>query len=739
EGILLDANENSYGPAYQVEISEGANGSEDLHISSGNNDLNLHRYPDPLGRKVKDRILKLRPSVPSVENIFLGVGSDEVIDMLVRITCTPGKDSILITPPTYGMYRVVANINDVNVVKVPLIVEGGEFQLDVDAVIQVAVDDPTIKIIWLCSPGNPTGTYLREEDVRRVLDSAFEGLVVIDEAYVDFVRADKGESYARLVREYPQLLVMQTMSKSFGLAGIRLGVGIGSRELVSYLNNAKAPYNVSTLSLSVATAALSDDGLQKMRGVMRGIQKQRDEYLIPELKRLPHVGAILGGNDANFVVCRIVDSNGEASNEIAKSVYVEMAQNRGLVVRYRGTDFGCEGCLRITVGTAEENKVVIDTLRTLLDGKLKMSILDEHNFPFCVTAHAFNRDKTQVAVCPNSNEVHIYTRSGAVWTAAHVLREHDLLVTSIDWAPQTNRIVTCSQDKNAYVWTFDAAGAAWKPTLVHLRLQRAATQARWSPQENKFAVASGDKCVAVCYFGEDNDWWVSKHLKRPIASTVLCVAWHPNNVLLACGGTDMKARVLSAYIKGVDEKPAATAWGERLPFNTLCGEFESPAGGWVHSIAFSPDGDSVAFVTHDSSLTVASPATGSVVSVRSHGLPFVTLVWPDTRTIVAAGHDCAPVVFTADGTSWRAAKRLGEDEMLRRSAAASPSNSNSAFNMFRQMDSRSQPAKSGSGDGSLKSVHQNTISEMHLDPAGNTAEVTTIGLDGKLVQWSLRA
>ncbi|KAJ2256060.1 histidinol-phosphate transaminase, partial [Coemansia sp. RSA 451] len=203
-----------------------------------------------------------------------------------------------------------------------------------------------------------------------------------------------------------------------------------------------APYNVSTLSLSVATAALSDDGLQKMRGVMRGIQKQRDEYLIPELKRLPHVGAILGGNDANFVVCRIVDSNGEASNEIAKSVYVEMAQNRGLVVRYRGTDFGCEGCLRITVGTAEENKVVIDTLRTLLDGKLKMSILDEHNFPFCVTAHAFNRDKTQVAVCPNSNEVHIYTRSGAVWTAAHVLREHDLLVTSIDWAPQTNRIVT---------------------------------------------------------------------------------------------------------------------------------------------------------------------------------------------------------------------------------------------------------------------------------------------------------
>ncbi|KAJ1832125.1 histidinol-phosphate transaminase [Coemansia sp. RSA 2711] len=364
EGILLDANENSYGPAYQVEISEGADGREELRASSCPD--SLHRYPDPLGREVKQRILKLRPSIPSTDNVFLGVGSDEVIDMIVRITCTPGKDSILITPPTYGMYKVVASINDVNVVKVPLIVEEGAFQLDVDAVIQAAVSDPTVKVIWLCSPGNPTGTYLREEDVRRVLDSPFQGLVVMDEAYVDFVRADRGQSYVHLVPEYPGLFVMQTMSKSFGLAGIRLGVGIGSRELVAYLNNAKAPYNVSTLSLGVAKSALSDDGVQKMRSVIRRIQNQRDEYLIPELLRLPHVSAILGGNDANFVVCRLADSDGKPSNAIAKSVYSEMAQNRGLVVRYRGSDYGCEGCLRITVGTAEENRVVIDTLRSLL-------------------------------------------------------------------------------------------------------------------------------------------------------------------------------------------------------------------------------------------------------------------------------------------------------------------------------------------------------------------------------------
>ncbi|KAJ1729926.1 histidinol-phosphate transaminase [Coemansia biformis] len=367
EGILLDANENSYGPAFKAEIRGASGGSgADVQISAGADGLDLHRYPDPLGRDVKQRILALRPGVPSIDNVFLGVGSDEVIDMLVRVTCTPGKDKILITPPTYGMYKVVASVNDVGVVKVPLIVDDGSFQLDAGAVIEAAVGDPAVKIVWLCSPGNPTGTRLRAEDVRRVLDSRFAGLVVVDEAYVDFVRAERGGSFAGLVAEYPGLVVMQTMSKSFGLAGIRLGVGIASSELVGYLNNAKAPYNVSTLSLSVAREALSDDGLHKMRQVTQSLAAQRDGYLIPELKRLAHVGAILGGNDANFVLCRLVDSEGRASNELAKGVYTEMAEKRGLVVRFRGLDAGCEGCLRITVGTAAENAAVVATLRALL-------------------------------------------------------------------------------------------------------------------------------------------------------------------------------------------------------------------------------------------------------------------------------------------------------------------------------------------------------------------------------------
>ncbi|KAJ1721304.1 histidinol-phosphate transaminase [Coemansia erecta] len=365
EGILLDANENSYGPVHQARITQSGAGSS--LIEAQPDSQQLHRYPDPMGLRVKQRILQLRPSIPSVNNVFLGVGSDEVIDLLVRITCQPGRDSILVTPPTYGMYKVVASINDVGIVKVPLIVEGDDiFQLDVDAVIQSACSDETIKIIWLCSPGNPTGTRLNEADVRRVLESDYRGLVVVDEAYVDFVRADRGESYAKLVAEYPNLFVMQTMSKSFGLAGIRLGIGMGSPELVQYLNNTKAPYSLSTLALDVAKEALSPEGIAKMRQVAASLCQQRDEFLIPELRSLPHVAAIIGGNDANFVLCRFVDSNGRVSNEIAKGLYTEMAENRGLVVRYRGGDYGCEGCLRITVGTVEENRVVIDTMRTLL-------------------------------------------------------------------------------------------------------------------------------------------------------------------------------------------------------------------------------------------------------------------------------------------------------------------------------------------------------------------------------------
>lgn len=226
-------------------------------------------------------------------------------------------------------------------------------------------------------------------------------------------------------------------------------------------------------------------------------------------------------------------------------------------------------------------------------------------------------------------------------------------MTCIDWAPESNRLVTCGQDRNAYVWNLDAETGQWKPTLVLLRINRAATFVRWSPREDKFAVASGARSVAICYFEEDNDWWMSKHLKKPIRATVLSVDWHPNNVLLAVGAADMRAYVLSAYIKSLDSKPAPGPWGEKLPFNTVCGEFIPPSGGWVHAVAFSPSGDALAFTGHDSSLTIIYPGSSSEgqVVVKTTGLPYVSLSWLAEDRIVAVGHDCCPAYFKSTGSN----------------------------------------------------------------------------------------
>lgn len=195
-------------------------------------------------------------------------------------------------------------------------------------------------------------------------------------------------------------------------------------------------------------------------------------------------------------------------------------------------------------------------------------------------------------------------------------------------------------DRNAYVW--EASPTGWKPTLVLLRINRAATFVRWSPSEAKFAVGSGARVIAVCYFEEENDWWVSKQLKKPIRSTVTTVAWHPNSVLLAAGSTDAHARVFSSFIKGVDQRPEGSVWGERLPFNTVCGEYLNNSAGWIHGCAFSPSGNALAFAAHDSSITIVYPSgpdqpPKAVVSLDTQLLPFLSLIWSGESEIVAAG------------------------------------------------------------------------------------------------------
>uniref|UniRef100_A0A6I8P5S0 Actin related protein 2/3 complex subunit 1B n=1 Tax=Ornithorhynchus anatinus TaxID=9258 RepID=A0A6I8P5S0_ORNAN len=250
-----------------------------------------------------------------------------------------------------------------------------------------------------------------------------------------------------------------------------------------------------------------------------------------------------------------------------------------------------------------------------------------------ISCHAWNKDRTQIALCPNNHEVHIYKKDGAKWTKVHELKEHNGQVTGIDWAPESNRIVTCGTDRNAYVWTLK--GNLWKPTLVILRINRAARCVRWSPRENKFAVGSGSRVISICYFEQENDWWVCKHIKKPIRSTVLSLDWHPNNVLLAAGSCDFKCRIFSAYIKEVEERPSPTPWGSKMPFGELMFESGSSCG-WVHGVCFSDSGHRVAWVSHDSTVCLADANKKmAVASLYSESLPLLALTFITENSLVA--------------------------------------------------------------------------------------------------------
>ncbi|KAG1891457.1 WD40-repeat-containing domain protein [Suillus subluteus] len=368
-----------------------------------------------------------------------------------------------------------------------------------------------------------------------------------------------------------------------------------------------------------------------------------------------------------------------------------------------------------------------------------------------VTCHAFNADRSQVAVSLNDNNVQIYSKQGKEWVLSETLTEHDKLITSIDWAPNSNRIVTASQDRNAYVWSLSpdplTGKLVWKPTLVLLRINRAATFVRWSPNEDKFAVASGARAIAICSFDPENNWWVARQLKKPIRSTVLSVDWHPNNVLLAAGSADMKARVFSAYIKDVDKRPSPTIWGEKLPFNTICGEYSSPAGGWVHAVGFSPSGDVLAFASHDSSISIVYPGGPMVYNIRISSLPYVTLTWTSEDALVAAGHDCQPVVFSGSEQGWALIGTL--DDTTASSASKAPGArtgtvgrlNSAAFNTFRNADTRGHTGDAGS-DTELLTVHQNTITSVRpyaYGGEGIVSRVSTTGVDGKLIIWDVNA
>lgn len=315
--VYLDANENSFGSP----LTKWYN-----------------RYPDPQQWELKKRIATIKNI--SAEQMLLGNGSDECIDLLLRAFCEPKKDNIIICPPTYGMYEVSATINDLEVTEVPLL---PGFQLNLEG-FEAAITEHT-KIIFLCSPNNPTGNSLEREDIEIVLNN-FEGLVVIDEAYINYSRH---RSFVAELKDYPNLVVLQTFSKAWGLAALRLGITFASVEIIEVLNKIKPPYNINESTQELALKAM--ENLEDVNAMILETIKEKDA-LTKELVQLPIVQKVYP-SDANFLLVKVTDAN---------SIY-DFLKEKGIIVRNRSKIILCEDCLRITVGISIQNKQLIEVLK----------------------------------------------------------------------------------------------------------------------------------------------------------------------------------------------------------------------------------------------------------------------------------------------------------------------------------------------------------------------------------------
>ncbi len=296
-----------------------------------------NRYPDPHQVKLKEAISKVKAVEP--QKIFLGNGSDECIDLLFRCFCNPGKDNTIICPPTYGMYEVSANINDIEIRKAPLL---DDFQLDLIHLENLG-DDNT-KLIWICSPNNPTANSMNREDVETILNN-FNGLVVVDEAYINFSRQ---KSFIQELSDYPNLVVMQTFSKAWGLAGLRLGMAFASEEIIEILNRIKPPYNINQVTQEFALTALEEVG--QVNDMIKEVVQMR-VALKEVFEKIPFVQKVYP-SDANFLLVKMKN---------ARKIY-EFLLTRSIVVRDRSNVKLCDNCLRITVGTEEENTELIEAL-----------------------------------------------------------------------------------------------------------------------------------------------------------------------------------------------------------------------------------------------------------------------------------------------------------------------------------------------------------------------------------------
>jgi histidinol-phosphate aminotransferase len=313
DGVFLDANENPFKSA-------------------------VNRYPDPYQKELKEIVAKYKGV--QINQLIIGNGSDEILDLIVRATCDPGKDKIVTITPTYGMYKVIANINDVKITEVPL---SATFDLEKEKILEAAKD---AKLIMLCSPNNPTGNLLNRNDVLAIAKK-FDGILVVDEAYIDF---SNGKTLLQDLNDYDNIFVCQTLSKAYGLAGIRVGFGFGSAQLIDILNKIKPPYNVNELSQKFAIARLKD--MKTVSSEVMQILLERSRVL----EELMHISAVLKiyRTDANFILFKV---------ENADELYNFFIKN-DVIVRNRTNLPGCKNCLRVTIGSSEENDRFLNVLKS---------------------------------------------------------------------------------------------------------------------------------------------------------------------------------------------------------------------------------------------------------------------------------------------------------------------------------------------------------------------------------------
>lgn len=373
-----------------------------------------------------------------------------------------------------------------------------------------------------------------------------------------------------------------------------------------------------------------------------------------------------------------------------------------------------------------------------------------------IYSHCLSQDKSLLAItCENKCLIYRLTGTKTPQLVA-TLENHDKTVTAVDISIH-GRIVTCSQDRNAYVWE-PLSDGTYRPTLVLLRINRAATCVTWAPNGYKFAVGSSARIIAVCYYEQENNWWVSKHIKKPIKSTINCLSWHENGVLLASGGTDGFMRIFSGFIKGLDSKDsvANSPWGSKFPFGSLIKE-QYQGGAYIHDVQWRSNVERVAYVAHDGTLNILD-SQGTSQSVNApDGLPYRTLLWINDHEILCSGYNCHPVMFSEASQGWKFARdydKIASANVLERSATGSSNGSGTEFNAgnddnqddenptfgisalrkFKELDLKGKVSLE-----QKESAHENAIVGLipFVESNGQISQVSACGLDGKVVIYSI--